>query len=192
MLFRTSGLNFRRKRRKMKLSTAKSAAAWAVEILIVLLVAFVLVYCAGMRVTMVGNSMESTVSDGSQILVNRFIYNVKSPKSGDVIVFLPNGNEKSHYYVKRVIGVPGDVIDIVDDKVYLNGSDTPLDEPYIAEPMNQHETYHFEVPENCYFMMGDNRNYSLDARYWQNHYISRDKMVAKVFFEYFPTPKVIH
>ena len=192
MLFRTSGLNFRRKRRKMKLSTAKSAAAWAVEILIVLLVAFVLVYCAGMRVTMVGNSMESTVSDGSQILVNRFIYNVKSPKSGDVIVFLPNGNEKSHYYVKRVIGVPGDVIDIVDDKVYLNGSDTPLDEPYLAEAMNQHETYHFEVPENCYFMMGDNRNYSLDARYWQNHYISRDKMVAKVFFEYFPTPKVIH
>ena len=191
-LFRTSGLNFRRKRRKMKLSTAKSAAAWAVEILIVLLVAFVLVYCAGMRVTMVGNSMESTVSDGSQILVNRFIYNVKSPKSGDVIVFLPNGNEKSHYYVKRVIGVPGDVIDIVDAKVYLNGSDTPLDEPYLAEAMNQHETYHFEVPENCYFMMGDNRNYSLDARYWQNHYISRDKMVAKVFFEYFPTPKVIH
>ena len=41
-------------------------------------------------------------------------------------------------------------------------------------------------------MMADNRNYSLDARYWQNHYISRDKMVAKVFFEYFPTPKVIH
>ena len=94
--------------------------------------------------------------------------------------------------MKRVIGMPGDVIDIVDDQVYLNGSDTPLDEPYIAEPMNQHETYHFEVPENCYFMMGDNRNYSLDARYWQNHYISRDKMVARVFFEYFPTPKVIH
>ena len=121
MLFRTSGLNFRRKRRKMKLSTAKSAAAWAVEILIVLLVAFVLVYCAGMRVTMVGNSMESTVSDGSQILVNRFIYNVKSPKSGDVIVFLPNGNEKSHYYVKRVIGVPGDKVQIKSGLLYVNG-----------------------------------------------------------------------
>lgn len=103
---------FPEKAQKMKLSTAKSAAAWAVEILIVLLVAFVLVYCAGMRVTMVGNSMESTVSDGSQILVNRFIYNVKTPKSGDVIVFLPNGNEKSHYYVKRVIGVPGDKVQI--------------------------------------------------------------------------------
>ena len=119
MLFRTSGLNFRRKRRKMKLSTAKNAAAWAVEILIVLLVAFVLVYCAGMRVTMVGNSMESTVSDGSQILVNRFIYNVKSPKSGDVIVFLPNGNEKSKYYVKRVIGVPGDKLQIKTVLLYV-------------------------------------------------------------------------
>ena len=87
-LFRSSGLNFRRKRRKMKLSTAKSVAAWVVEIIIVLLVAFVLVYCAGMRVTVVGNSMESTISDGSQILVNRFVYNIKSPKFGDVIVFL--------------------------------------------------------------------------------------------------------
>ena len=96
------------------------------------------------------------------------------------------------YYVKRVIGVPGDVIDIVDDRVYLNGSDTPLEEPYLAEPMNAGESFHFEVPENCYFMMGDNRNYSLDARYWNNHYISKDKMIAKVILEYFPTPKLIH
>ena len=65
--------------------------------------------------------MESTVSDGSQILVNRFIYNVKSPKSGDVIVFLPNGNEKSHYYVKRVIGVPGDKVQIKSGLLYVNG-----------------------------------------------------------------------
>ena len=96
------------------------------------------------------------------------------------------------YYVKRVIGLPGDTIDIVDDNVYLNGSDTPLDEPYLAEKMKPGESFHFEVPEGCYFMMGDNRNYSMDARYWQNPYISKDKMVAKVLFEYFPTPKIIH
>lgn len=56
--------------------------------------------------------------------------------------------------MKRVIGLPGDVIDIIDDKVYLNGSETPLEEPYLAEEMNQGETMHFEVPEDCYFMMG--------------------------------------
>ena len=99
---------------------------------------------------------------------------------------------KTVYYVKRVIGLPGDVIDIIDDKVYLNGSETPLEEPYLAEEMNQGETMHFEVPEDCYFMMGDNRNFSADARYWKNPYISKDKLVAKVLFEYFPTPKIIH
>ena len=110
------------------------------------------------------------------------------PRCGEAV----GKHARTIYYVKRVIGLPGDVIDIIDDKVYLNGSDTPLDEPYIAEPMNQNETLHFEVPENSYFMMGDNRNYSLDARYWNNHYISKDKMIAKVLFEYFPTPKIIH
>ena len=70
-------------------------------------------------------------------------------------------------------------------------SEEPLDEPYLPEPM-EGSFGPYVVPEGAYFMMGDNRNYSLDARYWQNHYISRDKMVAKVFFEYFPTPKVIH
>ena len=94
--------------------------------------------------------------------------------------------------MKRIIGIPGDVIDIVDDNVYLNGSDTPLEEPYLAEEMNQGETFHFEVPEGCYFMMGDNRNWSLDARYWKNPYISKDKIIAQVLFEYFPQIKLIH
>ena len=67
-VFRTGGLNFRRRRRKMKISTAKGILLWIVEIFIVLLLAFVLVYCAGMRVSVVGNSMESTLSDGSVVL----------------------------------------------------------------------------------------------------------------------------
>ena len=90
-----------------------------------------------------------------------------------------------------IAAIPGETVEVKDGKVYINGSDTPLDEPYLPEPM-EGSYGPYEVPEGCYFMMGDNRNYSLDARYWQNHYISRDKMVAKVFFEYFPTPKVIH
>ena len=111
-VFRTGGLNFRRERRKMKVSTAKGIRLWIVDIFIVLLIAFVLVYCAGMRVNVVGNSMEKTLSDGSVVLVNRFVYNIKEPKAGDVVVFLPNGNEKSHYYIKRVIGVNGEKVTI--------------------------------------------------------------------------------
>ena len=76
-------------------------------------------------------------------------------------------------------------------KVYINGSDEPLDEPYIREPMIPEEPMHFEVPENCYFMMGDNRNYSMDARRWENTYVKREKIIAKVLFRYFPKPGVL-
>ena len=163
-------------------------------------------------------SMENTIMAGSRVIGSRLHYKFSEPERGDVAIFVwgwqcPTCNvmgegEKPDtcprcggsvgkrgqtiYYVKRVIGVPGDVIDIIDDQIYLNGSETPLEEPYIAEEMNQGETYHFEVPEGCYFMMGDNRNYSMDARYWRNPYISKDKMIAKVLVEYFPTPKIIN
>ena len=126
---------------------------------------------------------------GDRVIGSRLSYKFGDPQRGDIAIFIyPDDEAKGikTYYVKRIIGMPGDTIDIVDGKVYLNGSDTPLDEPYLAEAMNQHETYHFEVPENCYFMMGDNRNYSADARYWRFSYISKDKIIAKVLFKYFP------
>lgn len=163
-------------------------------------------------------SMENTIMTNSRVIGSRLNYHFTDPKRGDVVIFVygwkcpvcQNTFEgekleicpicesdigrrgKTVYYVKRVIGLPGDTVDIIDDQVYLNGSDTPLEEPYLAEEMNQNETFHFEVPDNSYFMMGDNRNYSLDARYWQNHYITKDKIIAKVLFEYFPKLKVIH
>lgn len=163
-------------------------------------------------------SMENTIMTGSRIVGSRLNYYFSDPKRGDIAIFVYGwrcpeckkavegerqdicplcGSEvdkkgKTVHYVKRVIGIPGDIIDIVDENVYLNHSDTPLDEPYLAEKMERHEIYHFEVPEDCYFMMGDNRNNSGDARYWRNPYISKDKMIAKVLFEYYPQIKMLH
>ena len=79
-----------------------------------------------------------------------------------------------------------DTIDIKNCHVYLNGSDTPLEEPYLHEEMETPKELHYEVPEGQYFMMGDNRNYSADARFWRFSYISKDKIIAKVLFKYFP------
>lgn len=163
-------------------------------------------------------SMENTIMSRSRVIGSRLHYQFSEPQRGDVAIFVygwrcpkcrsiiegekqdicpacdrdVDKKPETIYYVKRVIGIPGDTIDIIDDQLYLNGSETPLDEPYLAEEMNQNETLHFEVPENCYFMMGDNRNDSVDARYWDNPYISEDKMVAKVLFEYYPELKIIH
>ena len=180
-VFRTGGLNFRRRRRKMKVSTVKGILLWIVEIFIVLLLAFVLVYCAGMRVSVVGNSMESTLNDGSVVLVNRFVYNIKEPKAGDVIVFLPNGNEKSHYYIKRVIGVPGDKVQIKNGLLYVNGELYDVEDTETIKNAGLEED-EITVGEDEYFVLGDNRNSSEDSRYANIGNIKKEYIKGKAWF----------
>jgi len=131
-------------------------------------------------------SMETTIMTGDRVIGSRLSYHFTEPERGDIAIFhFPD--DEAYYYVKRIIGLPGDVIDIKDGHVYLNGSDTPLEEPYIRDAMIPEVPMHYEVPENCYFMMGDNRNYSEDARRWNNTYVKRNKIVAKVLFRYYPS-----
>lgn len=134
-------------------------------------------------------SMETTIMPGDRVIGSRLSYRFGEPERGDIAIFLYPDDEArgiKTYYVKRIIGMPGDTIDIVDGKLYLNGSETPLDEPYIREEMMLEPPMHYEVPEDCYFMMGDNRNYSNDSRRWTNTFVRRDKLIAKVLFQYFP------
>ena len=133
--------------------------------------------------------MESTVSDGSQILVNRFIYNVKSPKSGDVIVFLPNGNEKSHYYVKRVIGVPGDKVQIKSGLLYVNGElyDTEDTDTIKNAGVAEEE---ITVGEDEYFVLGDNRNHSSDSRDPSVGILHRDELIGRAWVRIWPLDSI--
>lgn len=135
-------------------------------------------------------SMENTIMTGDRVIGSRLSYRFEDPERGDIAIFRFPDNEKI-YYVKRIIGLPGETVDIIDGKVYINGSDEPLDEPYIREPMIPEDPMHFEVPEGCYFMLGDNRNYSMDARRWENTYVKREKIIAKVLFRYFPNPGML-
>lgn len=148
-------------------------------------------------------SMENTIMTNDRVIGFRLSYLFSDPARGDVVIFRYPVDE-SIYYVKRIIGMPGDTVDIVDGKVYLNGSETPLDEPYLREEMEIEMPMHFEVPEDSYFMMGDNRNYSADSRYWTKEnitkdgtkeyipipYVKRKKIIAKVLFRYWPLNKI--
>lgn len=168
----------------------KEIFEWVKIIVSAALIAFVLNTFIIANSEVPSGSMENTIMTGDRVIGSRLSYRFEDPKRGDIAIFRFPDNEKI-YYVKRIIGLPGETVDIVDGKVYINGSDEPLDEPYIREPMIPEEPMHFEVPENCYFMMGDNRNYSMDARRWENTYVKREKIIAKVLFRYFPKPGVL-
>ena len=134
-------------------------------------------------------SMETTIMPGDRVIGSRLSYTFGEPERGDIAIFVyPDDAYKgiTTYYVKRVIGMPGDTIDIIDGKIYINGSDTPLDEPYLHEEMEEEPPQHYEVPEGSYLMMGDNRNSSNDSRRWKIKYVTEDQLVAKVLFQYFP------
>ena len=130
--------------------------------------------------------MSKTLNGGDQILVNRFVYKVTDPKTNDIVVFLPNGNEKSHYYVKRVIGVPGDTVQIKNGTVYVNGKafDEETDVASIEDAGLAAEEITLGAEE--YFVLGDNRDNSNDSRYKEVGPVKRSKITGRIIFRFYP------
>lgn len=142
-------------------------------------------------------SMEPTIMTDSRIIGNRLAYKFGSlPERGDIIIFRYPDDE-SYYFVKRLIGKPGDTVEIVPNKEmdgygYVKVNGERLNEPYLSEPMSVEEYKKYEVPDGCYFFMGDNRNHSNDARYWDTTYVKEEKIIAKVLFQYWKGFKEIN
>lgn len=129
-------------------------------------------------------SMESTIMTGDHMIINRIPYYYRNPVRGEIVIF----EHEDDLLVKRLIGEPGDTIDLIDGDVYIN--DTPLDESSYLDPslesypLSSDITFPFIVPEGHYFMMGDNRTHSADSRIFGP--ISRDVIVAQGGFRIYP------
>ncbi len=179
---RKSGLNFGKQKKKINMTVVKEILTWAAEILLAVLTAYTLVYFVGLRTSVVGQSMAETLNGGDEILVNRFIYKVTNPRPNDIVVFLPNGNEKSHYYVKRVIATPGDVVLIENGTVYVNGDEFPeeIQAASIEDAGLAGEELVLGADE--YFVLGDNRNNSEDSRYANIGNIKKEHIIGKAWF----------
>ena len=174
----------RRQPEEEPFSWKKEIISWIQIIVAAMVIALFLnnVIIANSRVPT--GSMENTIMSHSRVIGSRLAYINSEPERGDVVIFkFPDNREV--YYVKRVIGLPGETVNVVDGKVYINDSQTPLDEPYLPEPM-EGSYGPYTVPEGCYFMMGDNRNNSLDARFWKNQFVPKKDIMAKVLFCYYP------
>lgn len=137
-------------------------------------------------------SMNNTIMQGDRLVGFRLSYMFSKPERGDIIIFKYPDNVKEKF-VKRVIGLPGDIVEIKDEadgvNVYINGE--ILNEPYIREAMIIENDYIFVVPANSYFVMGDNRNDSKDSRYWNNTFVPDDYILAKAVFKYYPHMEIM-
>lgn len=175
---------FHQKKKIITPKLIREIFSWIVVTAIAVLMAFVIVTAFGMQVKVIGDSMEPTIYNGQGVLVDRLIFKLFGAKNGDVVVFLPNGNTNSHYYVKRVVGCPGDKIQIIDGDLYVNGA--------IAESGNIDydkmedagiAASELKLGSGEYFLLGDNRNSSEDSRSANIGVVTTRMMVGKAWFK---------
>ena len=173
-------LYFRKKCRSLKTEKVKTAIEWGTEIIVVCILAWMLVSFFGQRVSNAGDSMSPVLKNGDVVLINRIVYDARKPKRGEIIAFRPNGNENAHYCIKRVVGLPGETVQIKDGKVYIDGKvqkkniyTSDLDFAGIAEKK-------LTLGETEYFVLGDNRANSIDSRNKEIGIIQYKEILGKV------------
>lgn len=180
----------------------KEVVSWVRMFVIVIAVVFVLTQFVIINVRVPSGSMENTIMTKDRLIGFRFSYWFDEPQRGDIILFSYPVDEKQTY-IKRVIGLPGETVEIRDGKIYIGGSSEPLEEDYLKETWTwENDGYTFKVPEGCYFVLGDNRNDSEDGRFWAQialnegkastpeeaepySYVKKDEIKGKAIFKYY-------
>lgn len=170
---------------KKQRNTWKEVREWIVYILLVLLASWFIVTFVGVRTVVDGQSMEPALHDGNNLIVDKISYRFRDPKRFEIIVF-PYKYEEDTYYIKRIIGLPGETIQIKNGAVYINGE--KLKEHYGAEPMEEEgiakEPIH--LGEDEYFVLGDNRNHSSDSRDPSVGILKRDDLMGRAWIRIYP------
>lgn len=170
--------------KKEEINIKQEIAEWVVVIVLAVVFAVVINTFFLVNALVPSASMENTVMTGDRLFGNRLAYIKEDPRRGDIVIFKYPDDEKQ-LFIKRVIGLPGETVQVIDGKVYINYCDEPLNEPYLAQEMLG-DFGPYEVPEGAYFMMGDNRNYSADSRFWTNKFVYKDKILGKAWLQYYP------
>ncbi len=178
----------KKKKEKEKRGVARELLSFVLYVAAVVLATFLIIHFVGQRTYVSGSSMENTLSDGDNLIVDKLTYHFSDPKRFDIIVF-PYRYEENTYFIKRIIGLPGETVQIVDGRIYIDGEE--LVESYgreviknaglAAEPIT--------LGEDEYFVLGDNRNDSTDSRDISVGLISRDEIIGRAFIRIWPLSK---
>ena len=178
---RNKGLSFYEKKKRINTHILREIFGMMFGTFAAVFLAVVLVYSAGVKTNIIGVSMEPSLYNGQKILINRFIYKLMAPKKDDVIVFLPGGNQNAYYYVKRVVAVPGQKVQIIDGMLYVDGIP---EENEIYDKMEDAGIAENEIVLGAdeYFVLGDNRNNSEDSRSGNIGPVGRETIYGKAWF----------
>jgi len=149
-------------------------------IIFLAVVIFLLLQVAVQSFVVIGSSMEPSFHDEQRLIITKVAYFFREPEAGEVVVFRPPNNQRTDY-IKRIIAVPGDVVEVKMGMVYVN--DSPLDEPYIKDQPS-YTLGPQEIPENNYFVLGDNRNNSNDSH--SGWTVPRENIVGKAWLSIWP------
>lgn len=197
----------REKRRRARREARRSALreellSWIKSFAIMFCVALFLTQFIIINAVIPSGSMEDTIMTHDRLIGARFSYWFNDPERGDIVIFHYPVDEKK-IYIKRIIGLPGETVRIEDGGIYIDGASEPLPEGYLKEDWEILNTgFEFHVPEDSYLMLGDNRNWSEDARYWADNaldeglvsteeeaeqyaFVRRDRILGKAIFTYF-------
>ena len=162
---------------------------WIRDLIIILIVAFVINQYVFQNAVVSGDSMNPTLEHKNIVFVDKISYRLHEPTPGDIVVF-PYKENQSTKYIKRIIALPNDRVDIKSDGIYINSE--KLNEEYILEPMISFGNIDFPliVPEGEYFVLGDNRNDSIDSRYSDVGFIPKDQLIGKVILRIWPLNRI--
>ena len=167
----------------------KELLGWIVYIAIIIGLTWLIITFVGQRKRVSGHSMEATLHDGDNLIVDKLSYHFREPKRFEIIVF-PYRHKENTYYIKRIIGLPGETVQVKDGYVYINGE--KLDENYGLEVMEDAgiAAEPIELGEDEYFVLGDNRNHSSDSRDPSVGILHRDELIGRAWVRIWPLDSI--
>lgn len=177
-------------REKLRDDRTRGIVKWVFEIIVTLVFAVLVAISAFQTVTLQESAMEPTYSVSEKFFVNRALYKVSSPKRGDVIVFKTSASDSAALHIRRVIGLPGETVQVKDGKIYINGKVYEENGDYQDMTDGGLANSAITLESGEYFVLGDNRNNSEDSRFSDIGNISKKYIVGKVWFTVSPKNKI--
>lgn len=171
---------------RLRRKKIREIVLWIFEVIFVIFLAYAIIAFGVEKITMVGDSMNTTLIDGDKIIVNKMIYRFTDPKRFDIIVFKQSGKEHGYYTIKRIVGLPGETVQITDGIVYIDGNE--IAEKVEVEPCANGGMAEEKITldEEEYFVLGDNRNNSEDSRFANVGNIIEDDIIGKAWIRLKP------